>query len=242
MRILLTCLLSCAAMTAEDPLESFQAQRRYAEALRARMPHPRLELKLAKACEALGEVLGPDPDPKRDPPWRPQVELWIPAAKRQLPKVEAMLRCWPESGLGVGWRAWMGWSAFLPSPPDPTALAESLPLWKTRRRGGEGPLPLRAVGEVSAALARDRRWSALTRWCSFHWSGGWSRAVGRTRRAVADASADAARLALRKELAEALARPYLQSLEMQGRKVERRALLMQIGALDPAFARELGAP
>lgn len=141
-------------------------------ALANRMPHPRLEVQLlAQAARTLKPFRVENLEQADGGQgWKPLPELWQGPARRALPALEARLRRWPES-LEL-WQAWLDWAAVADTAPDPAALLASLPIWKTRARGGPGPLPSDIVLKVLLDLRDAQRWEALAGWCRAVWEGG----------------------------------------------------------------------
>ncbi len=206
-----------------------QAREELRDRLSARMPHPRLELRLVQICEALGEA------PILRSPFQPQRPLWEGAARRALAAAEARLTRWPEEAWA--WAAWMDWASVHPAAPSPLQVYASLPLWKSRRKGGEGPLPLEVVGVVAAGLERQARWKELEAWARLQWEGGWARALARLERTQPEPELEAARQSGREQLTKALLRPWLTSLGQLGRTAEASALRQELRGYE-AFLRE----
>jgi hypothetical protein len=211
-----------------------QAQEQLVKVLTERMPHPRLELKLAQACARLGEA-----PILRSADFKPQLPLWEPSARRALPSAEARLRRWPESL--EAWMAWMDWQSVQARPASPAELLNGLAVWKSAQRGGPGPLPLDVAAGVAQRLEQAGRWKDLAEWGLQQWDGGWRRAMGWGREAPEgeDPAALELRQKSRKEL-ETLARTTLRALAALGRKADLQRLQSEWRAQDPRAGVEVG--
>lgn len=137
------------------------------QALRARMPNLRLEARLLADARTTLASFEPG-DPTSD--WKPLEALWAPAARRVVPDLEAKLGLWPEDV--QLWEAWCDWSSVQPRPPSPSTLLGSLSVWKTRLRGGAGPLPDEVGVAVARRLSSQGRWEALAEWGLTFWKDG----------------------------------------------------------------------
>ncbi len=211
-----------------------QAQEQLVKVLTERMPHPRLELKLAQACARLGEA-----PILRSADFKPQLPLWEASARRALPGAEARLRRWPESL--DAWMAWMDWQSVQARPAAPAELLRGLAVWKSARRGGPGPLPLDVATGVAQRLEQAGRWKDLAEWGLLQWDGGWRRALGWGHEApeAEDTAALEQRQQSRKDL-ETLARATLQALATVGRKADLQRLQSEWRTQDPRAGVELG--
>lgn len=191
-----------------------QAQEQLVKVLTERMPHPRLELKLAQACARLGEA-----PILRSADFKPQVPLWEPSARRALPAAEARLRRWPESL--EAWMAWMDWQSVSARPASPAEMVAGLAVWQSAQRGGPGPLPLDVATGVAQRLEQAGRWKDLAEWGLLHWEGGWgqTQAWGLEAPEGEDTPALELRQQSRKDL-ETLARATLRALLTLGRKAD----------------------
>lgn len=213
-----------------------QAMERRVELLAERMPHPRLELKLAQACAALGEA-----PILRTESFTPQLPLWEAAARRALPQAEARLSRWPESP--DAWMAWMDWQSVQPRPESPLARLRSLAVWKSTEHGGPGPLPLEVAAAVAQRLEQARRWADLAEWGLHQWEGGWRQALGWGRKPPADErpSEREEREKVRKAFAT-LATATLRGLQLSGRRAEARMVQEELkggeGGLLAGMGRE----
>jgi len=139
--------------------------------LKARMPEPRLERILAEDARAcyppaeygfLNYVLDFGPDA----PWKPDPTLWQWSAQQVLPRLEVLLRSWPNQP--AIWKAWVAWARFHPARPSVVALAGTLTLWTDRERW-IGRLPLEVLRAVTEELRRDRNYPELARWLGTAW-------------------------------------------------------------------------
>lgn len=212
-----------------------QALEQRVELLAARMPHPRLELKLAQACAALGEAALL----RREDDFTPQLPLWEPVAKRVLPDVEARLQRWPESL--AAWMAWMDWQSVVSRPESPAEQLRRMAVWKTFRAGGRGPLPLGVAAAVAQRLERAKRWKDLGEWGLLQWDGGWRQAMGWGRVAPSDEPPQEAeaREKTRKDLAT-LVSATLRGLRLSNRKGEAQRLEDELKGGDSALLAGLG--
>ena len=142
------------------------------KALRARMPNLRLEARLLTDARTTLASFDPgDPNsPGSAPVWKPLEALWVPAARRVVPDLEAKLALWPEDV--QLWEGWCDWTSVQPRPMSPSTLLGSLPVWKTRLRGGAGPLPDEVGVAVARRLSIQGRWEALADWGLTFWQGG----------------------------------------------------------------------
>ncbi|HJW34454.1 MAG TPA: hypothetical protein VJ505_14005 [Holophagaceae bacterium] len=205
-----------------------QAREKRVEVLMARMPHPRLELKLAQACAQLGEALI-----LRNPDFKPQRPLWEPLARRASVEADARLARWPESL--PAWMAWMDWQSVFPKPASPTERLRGLAVWKSALRGGPGPLPLDVAAGVAQRLEAAGRTKELAEWGLFQWEGGWRQAMGWG--AVGPEGEDPAekdaRERSRKDLLT-LAQLTQRALSTLGRKAELQHFQEEWRAQDPA--------
>ncbi|HJU82770.1 MAG TPA: hypothetical protein VJ600_01030 [Holophagaceae bacterium] len=191
------------------------------EMLAARMPNQRLE---ARLLEDARTTLAPFPSNDLvallgSGAWKPVKELWEPAALKVLPALEARLQSWPEDA--EAWLAFVDWSALGPRRESPAALLATLPVWKTRARGGAGPLPDEVGMAVALRLQALGRWEPLAAWGRTFWEGGL--------RAQAKADARSGRrpgavLARWGDLEKRLVLPYRQALQELDRVAELRAL------------------
>lgn len=214
--------------------DHLQAQEQLRRRLDARMPHPRLELRLVRLCEALGEA------PVLRTTFLPQLPLWETAARRALPEAEARLRRWPEEPWA--WEAWFDWARVHPVPASPTALLSTLAIWKSRRNGGEGPLPLAVVRLVSWKLEQSGRWLELEAWTRAHWEDGWAKALPRLARPWPESEAEEMRLRWRGELAESLLIPRLAALDHLGHRAEAAALRWEVQGYGPLTRKRAATP
>ncbi|HJV23070.1 MAG TPA: hypothetical protein VJ570_10245, partial [Holophagaceae bacterium] len=211
-----------------------QAQEKLVEILAERMPHPRLELKLAQACAKLGEA-----DILRNPDFKPQVPLWEPAARKALAEADGRLARWPESL--EAWMAWMDWQSVLPRPASPTERLRGLAVWKSAQRGGPGPLPLDVAAGVAKRLEQAERWRDLADWGLHQWDGGWKVALGWSATGPEDEpEADReTRQKARKDLLT-LAQLTQRALFTLGRKADLQRFQEERRALDPTAGAGLG--
>jgi hypothetical protein len=168
-----------------------QGKEKLVELLSARMPHPRLELKLAEACASLGEA-----PILRGKEFEPHLPLWESAARKALPGAAARLSRWPESI--DAWMSWMDWQSVVPRPASPAEHIRSLAIWKTSNRGGVAPLPLDVAAAVAKRLEHAKRWRELGEWGLFHWEGGlrqFLESSGQTEEAISEKRAEYGQLA-----------------------------------------------
>ena len=139
--------------------------------LKARMPEPRLEPILAedaRACYPPAEhpIFNYALDFGPDAPWKPDPALWQWSAQQVLPRLEVLLRSWPDQP--AIWKAWVAWARFHPARPSVVALAGTLTLWTDRERW-IGLLPLEVLRAVTEELRRDRNYPELARWLGTAW-------------------------------------------------------------------------
>lgn len=132
--------------------------------LRPRMPRPEFEDRLMEDAALAGIPLDFGPEA----PWIRNVEGWRSRARRELPDLEAALRRWP--GNAALWRQWMGWSAFLPSPPSALALAEGLAVFGSRSEW-KARLPAATHKAIAAEFLRRRRFDEMADWFLEAWTG-----------------------------------------------------------------------
>ncbi len=239
-------LLAQSLRKAETPLlerlEAFvrthpghrQGQEKLVEALTERMPHPRLELKLAQACAKLGEA-----PILRSADFKPQLPLWESLGRKAVLAADARLARWPESL--EAWMAWMDWQSVLPTPASPAERLRGLAVWKSGLRGGPGPLPLDVVVGVAQRMERAGRWKELAEWGLLQWDGGWGKAMGWGH--DADPDEDAAELETRQKARKdlvALAQGTLRALFTLGRKAELQRVQEEWRAADPLHLAGLG--
>lgn len=211
-----------------------QAQARLVLELSERMPHPRLELKLAQACARLGEA-----PILRSADFKPQLPLWEPSARRALPGAEARLRRWPEHL--DAWMAWMDWQSVRDRPSSPADFLRGLAVWKTLARGGPGPLPLEVATAVAIRLEEAARWKDLADWGIYQLEGGWIRALGREPNNPGRiGSVVYERHQKAKKDLETLTRSTLRALAKLGRKADLQRLQSAWRAQDPQAGVELG--
>lgn len=204
------------------------ALEKLAEVLSERMPHPRLELRLARACAELGEA-----PILRKEDFQPQRPLWRAAARKALPAAEARLSRWPESL--DAWMAWMDWQSLMDRPASPTSHLHTLAVWKSRLRGGPGPLPLNVAAGVAQRLEAEGRWKDLAEWGLHQWEGGWKQVLGALG-ASTEGSRDQSR---RKELAT-LVGTTLAALRRAGRRGEAEAFREELQRGDKSLLAEMG--
>ncbi|HJV90759.1 MAG TPA: hypothetical protein VJ623_10675 [Holophagaceae bacterium] len=211
-----------------------QAKEKYVEALAERMPHPRLELKLAQACAKVGEAAI-----LRNPDFKPQVPLWEPVARKALVEADGRLERWPESL--EAWMAWMDWHSVLPRPSSPTERLRALAVWKSATRGGPGPLPLDVAAGVAARLEQAGRWKDLAEWGLHQWEGGWKFALtwGTTGPEDAGEAEREARQKARKDLLTLIQLTQL-ALATLGRKADLQRFQEEQRTLDPTLGAGLG--
>jgi hypothetical protein len=236
-------LLRAASPPLLEKLEAFlrahpdhrEAQVKLVELLSGRMPHPRLELKLAQACAALGEaeLL------RRTEDFKPQLPLWEAVAKRTLPRVEARLHRWPESL--DAWMAWMDWQSVLARPASPAVQMRQLAIWKSMNGGGCGPLPLAVATGVALRLEQAKRWKELADWGLAQWEGGWRKAMGSGRAGVEIERREVLESVqtIRKDLVT-LAVTTIRGLKLSGRKGEALQLEEDLKGGDSSLWAEVG--
>lgn len=139
--------------------------------LKARMPEPRLERVLAEDARAAFQPeeftfqdypldFGPNA------PWKPDPALWQWSAQQVLPRLETLLRSWPNQQ--AVWKAWLAWSRFHPDHPSVVAFSGTLTLWTSRERW-MGGLSLEVLQAVTEELRRDRNYPELVRWLDAAW-------------------------------------------------------------------------
>jgi len=139
--------------------------------LKTRMPEPRLERVLAEDARAAFQPadfgfqdypldFGPDA------PWKPDPALWQWSAQQVLPRLETLLRSWPNQQ--AVWKAWLAWARFHPDRPSVVAFSGTLTLWTSRERW-MGGLPLEVLRAVTEELRRDRNYPELVRWLGAAW-------------------------------------------------------------------------
>ena len=148
------------------------ARRARLELLKHRMPEPRLEPTLAEDARvvmaSLYEMAFPplplDFGPKA--PWKPDPSLWQWSALQVLPRLEQLLRSWPNNA--SYWQAWTAWSRFHPLRPSPRDLARTLELRGTQESWMRDLNPA-VHGAVSDALKRDPDYRAMADWLLDAW-------------------------------------------------------------------------
>ncbi len=139
--------------------------------LKARMPEPRLERVLAEDARAAfppAEMGFQDYplDFGPDAPWKPDPALWQWSAQQVLPRLESLLRSWPNQQ--AVWKAWLAWARFHPERPSVVAFSGTLTLWTSRERW-MGGLSLEVLRAVTEELRRDRNYPELARWLDAAW-------------------------------------------------------------------------
>ncbi len=222
--------------------DHLQGRRLRLEALRARMPHSRLEVRLLEDARRSLAPFQVGRGSGGANAWVPQKELWESAALRALPELEGRLRSWPESG--ELWEAWLDWAAVHPRQPSPAVLLDGLAVWKTASRGGPGPLPTEILTRVAERLRDREAWGPLEVWCQRAWEGGLRDHVREAaRRVPAGASKDQNRvLGEAAGLVAELVGPYLEALRRQGKEAERRRLLQEFQAMPGLLERSFKVP
>ena len=179
--------------------------------------------------------------------WKPDPELWAPAAKKILPGLEAELRRWPTST--KLWQAWVSWAALHASHPKPGALLRSVAVWKNVRQErsfqGTGPLALEGVMSVSEFLQAKKDWEGLADWCRALWDLGWREALPRflnpnprLAQGLREAPPQVTRF-LTDYAFRILLVPYADALRNLGRTEELRQLALELDLLQPGLAKRL---
>ncbi len=126
------------------------ARRLRLQALKERMPHPRLEaLLLEDAQRILGPFLAEH--------FKPVPELWLGPARRKAAELEGTLLRWPQDT--QAWLAWLDWTK-ISGQGDAAALLQRLPL-PPLETGEEGPLPAGVGSAIAEGLQAQGRLKEL---------------------------------------------------------------------------------
>lgn len=224
--------------THPDHLEAREARM---ELLRRRMPNERLEATLLDDARATLKPFLQSEQAHLPVAWTPRKELWEPVARRMVPELEARLQRWPERV--ELWEAWLDWAEASKQRPSPTRFMQGLSIWKTRIRGGAGPLRDQVLAAVSKHLTDEARWQDLAEWCQAFWEGGVRDELARLALPLpVGGRRDRERRGEQVELyTRALLAPYRLALEKLGRDAQLRTFLEEVKTVDPTIAKKLTA-
>ena len=194
------------------------ARRARVEVLKARMPEPRLEPRLAEDERLVwrDEFTRPQPlDFGPEAPWKPDPALWQWAATQALPPLQDKLEQWP--GSAALWVDWVSWSEFHPGKPSPVALAKALPIWGSRDRWAKG-LPMEVHKAVGQALKARGDLKGAVDWLLDAWE-----VQPKTPAAeITQENWDGFARGFLKDLGEAVVKPLEEDLVSLGRAEEAR--------------------
>ena len=194
------------------------ARRARLAVLKARMPEPRLERVLAEDARVAFQpaemgFLDYPLDFRPDAPWKPDPALWQWSAQQVLPRLETLLRSWPNQQ--AVWKAWLAWARFHPDRPSVVAFSGTLTLWTSRERW-MGGLSLEVLQAVTEELRRERNYPELVRWLDAAWQ-----ARLEQRRTTTTTMVDERRKDW-EELGPALVTPLAETLRLTGRPDQAR--------------------
>jgi len=203
------------------------------EALRSRMPHPRLEARLLDDARLISSSFHPSRE------WKRSDARWETEAKRVLPMLEDRLRRWPDSL--DAWTLWLDWSEVHPGNPAPGRLINFLPSWRSHPLPGRAqvPLPMPVFKLVAERLKARGAWPALSDWCKAFWESGIRERVSlivRTAGEMPDNRRPRWETMLREQVRTCVV-PYQEALGAAQRTLELSRLNAELEVIRPGLSR-----
>lgn len=143
--------------------DQFDARKERYDLVRARMPQPALEARMAEDAATAWLPLDFGPEA----PWISAPDRWRTTAQKLVPELQAALERWPDSS--PLWLAWMSWAAFLPKPPSVLGFARDLEVFGSRSAWAAN-LPAGVHRAILLEGRQARRFQELDDWFSGAWA------------------------------------------------------------------------